>query len=141
MSFSLTHLFSSKKKKETKAPIAKVEYTGATKYGENSTNDVYLDFEELGCFPYLKTLIIGDFNINIKRFGGKLTFVFNDESLTLNSDNTDIESTQIKNTAAYFTEIDFELNDNDVNKIKREKVLELKYSFKNKTISFKPLDF
>ena len=57
--------------------------------------------------------------------------------MTLNSDNTDIESNRIKNTASYYTEIDFELNDDEANKIKNEKVTEINYTFKGKSITYK----
>lgn len=133
--------FATKKQPKNETVTPKIEYNGATKYAENTTNDAYLDFEELGGFPYLKTIIIGDFSTKIKRTGCKLSFIFENDSLTLNSDNTDIDSTQIKNTSAYFTEIDFELDDHEASKIKNEKVIELKYIFKSKTISFKPVEF
>ena len=137
MAFSFSNILKSKKEKTPTEVLPKIEFKGGTKYAEDTTNDVYLDFEELGGFPFIKTIIIGDLSKKIKRTGCTLTFVFKKDRLTLNSDNTDIESNRIKNTASYYTEIDFELNDDEANKIKNEKVTEINYTFKGKTITYK----
>ena len=137
MAFSFSNLLKSKKTEIPSENIPKIEFKGGTKYAEDETNNVYLDFEELGGFPFIKTIIIGDVSTKIKRNGCTLTFIFENESLTLNSDNTDIESNKIKNTASYYTEIDFELNKDEADKIKKEKVKKIEYSFKSKIYTFK----
>ena len=137
MAFSFSNLLKSKKVETPSAKIPKIEFEGGTKYAEDEANNVYLDFEELGGFPFIKTIIIGGVSTKIKRTGCTLTFIFENDSLTLNSDNTDIESNKIKNTASYYTEIDFELNDDEADKIKREKVTKIEYSFKGKAYTYK----
>jgi len=137
MAFSLSNLLKSKKVKAPSEKIPKIEFNGGTKYAEDTNNDVYLDFEELGGFPFIKTIIIGDLSKKIKRTGCTLTFIFKKDTLTLNSDNTDIESNRIKNTASSYTEIDFELNDDEAKKIKTEKVTEINYTFKGKSYTYK----
>jgi len=132
-----SNLLKSKKAEIPSEKIPKIEFKGGTKYAEDETNNVYLDFEELGGFPFIKTIIIGSISTKIKRTGCTLTFIFENDSLTLNSDNTDIESNNIKNTASYYTEIDFELNDDEADKIKREKVTKIAYNFKGKTYTYK----
>jgi len=132
-----SNLLKSKKAEIPSEKIPKIEFNGGTKYAEDETNNVYLDFEELGGFPFIKTIIIGDVSTKIKRNGCTLTFIFENDSLTLNSDNTDIESNNIKNTASYYTEIDFELNDDEADKIKRGKVTKIAYNFKGKTYTYK----
>ena len=127
------------KEKTTEKPITKVEFDGGTKYAENESCDVYLDFEELGDFPFVKTIIIGSFSTKIKRTGCSLIFTFENGSLTIHSDNTDIESNQIKNTKAYFTEIDFELDKHQEDKIKNETVLKIEYAFKKESLIFIPI--
>lgn len=139
MAFSFSNILKSKKEKLSTEVLPKIEYKGGTKYAESTSNDVYLDIEELGGFPFIKTVIIGSFSTRIKRVGCTLTFIFKKGSLTLNSDNTDIESNQLKNTNVYYTEIDFELNDDEVEKIKTEKVVEIQYTFKNKTYNFRSI--
>ena len=100
---------------------------------------MYLDIEELGGFPFIKTIVIGEFSTKIKRTGCTLTFVFEKDSLVLSSDNTDVASNQIKNTMAYFTEIDFELTEEEAEKIRNERVLEIQYNFKDKILAFNPI--
>ncbi|UMB61356.1 hypothetical protein MHL31_03920 [Lutibacter sp. A80] len=140
MAFSLSKLFKNKPKEVPSIPeiIEKIDFKGGTKYAKNETNIVYADVEELGGFPYLKTVIIGDTSVNIKRVGCTATFKFNNESIVLNSDNTTIESNKIKNTNVFFTEIDFELNEQEATKIKDQKVVTLEYGFKNKVTPFTP---
>jgi len=137
MAFSFSNLLKSKKVTAPSEAVPKIEFKGGTKYAEDKNNNVYLDFEELGGFPFIKTIIIGDLSTKIKRTGCTLTFILKNDSLTLNSDNTDIESNKIKNTASYYTEIDFELNDDEAEKIKNEKVSEIQYTFKGKVYSYK----
>ncbi|WP_299526047.1 hypothetical protein [uncultured Lutibacter sp.] len=137
MAFSFSNILKPKKEKTPKEVLPKIEFKGGTIYAEDVTNNVYLDFEELGGFPFIKTIIIGDLSTKIKRTGCTLTFIFENDSLTLNSDNTDIESNKIKNTASYYTEIDFELNEEEAKKIKNEKVKEIQYNFKGKVHTYK----
>lgn len=139
MAFSLFNLLKPKNKIGIAEIISEIDFKGGTKYAENSSNKVYLDIEELGGFPFIKTIIIGDFSTRIKRTGCTLTFVFEKNSLVLSSDNTDVESNQIKNTIAYYTEIDFELTEEEAVKIKTEQVLEIQYTFKDKMLTFTPL--
>ncbi len=139
MAFSFFNLLKPKNKIGISEIISEIDFKDGTKYAENSSNKVYLDIEELGGFPYIKTIIIGDFSTKIKRIGCTLTFVFDKDSLVLSSDNTDVESNQIKNTIANHTEIDFELTEEEAVKIKTEQVLEIQYTFKDKILVFTPL--
>jgi len=139
MAFSFSSLFKPQKVQNIAEIISKIDFKGGTKYGENSTNTVYLDIEELGGFPFIKTVIIGDFSTNIKREGCTLSFIFENDRLVLSSDNTDVASTQIKNVAVYVTEIDFELVEEEAEKIRNEKVVELQYTFKDKVLAFDPI--
>jgi hypothetical protein len=137
MGFSFSNLLKSKKETVSSKSVPKIELDGATKYAENDTCNVYLDFEELGGFPYIKTILISDFSVKIKRDGCTLTFYFSDNSLTIHSDNTDIASNPIKNTPFHLSEIDFEINEQEAAKIKNEKVMRIEYQFKNNLFSFK----
>jgi len=119
--------------------ISKIDFKGGTKYAENRSNAVYLDIEELGGFPFIKTIIIGDFSTKIKRTGCTLAFIFENDSLVLSSDNNDVESNQIKNTPVYYTEIDFELTEEESAKISSEQVQEIQYTFKDKMLAFNPI--
>lgn len=139
MAFSFLNLLKPKNSISVSEIISEIDFKGGTKYGENGSNAVYLDIEELGGFPFIKTIILGDFSIKIKRTGCTLTFIFENDSLVLSSDNTDVASNQVKNTPAYFTEIDFELTEEEADKIRNERVLEIQYTFKDKIVAFNPI--
>lgn len=136
MAFTLSNIFKPKQTPNPAEILKMIDYKGGTKFAANETNNVYVDIEELGGFPYLKTVIIGDTSVKIKRTGCTVTFVFKKDAITLNSDNTSIDSNQIKKTSVYYTEIDFELDTAEAERIKKEKVREIQYTFKNKTITF-----
>ncbi len=123
-----------KKKKSVDKPqeqIPKIEYKGGTKFANNNIVDAYIDFEELGGYPFVKTVLIGLFSAKTKRDGCKLEFVFKDgKSITLDSDNAAVESNQIKKSKIYYTEIDFEISDEELNQIKKNKVKQVLFKFK-----------
>ena len=136
MAFSFSDLFK-KNTTTTEINVPKIDFKGGTKFAENETDDVYLDVEVLGGFPFVKTIIIGAISVKIKRVGCSLTFFFeNNETLTIHSDNTAIESNRIKNTPFNFTEIDFELNNGDASKIKNEKIDKIVYNLKDTDYTF-----
>jgi hypothetical protein len=139
MAFSFLNLLKPKSTIGIPEIISEIDFKGGTKYGENSSNTVYLDVEELGGFPFIKTIIIGEFSTKIKRTGCTLTFIFENDSLVLSSDNNDVASNQIKNTIAFYTEIDFELTEEEAVKIKNERVSEIQYTFKDKKLVFTPI--
>ena len=134
MAFSFSNIFKPKAIPNTSEILNAINYKGGTKFAANETNHMYMEIEELGGFPYLKTIIIGDTSVKIKRTGCTITFFFKNDSITLNSDDTTIDSNQIKKTNVYYTEIDFELDNAEEKRIKKEKVKEIQYTFKNKTI-------
>ena len=139
MAFSFSNLFKSKTTINSSAIINQIDYKEGTKFAENESSKIYLDIEELGGFPYLKTVLFGTNEIKIKRTGCTITFVFKNGELILTSDNTTIESNQINKSGVFYTPIDFELDENEAKKIQSEKVIEVIYTFKKDTLSLKPI--
>ena len=139
MKFSLSNLLAFKKQKEEAPVIKKIEYTEGTKFATELNNDLYLDFEELGGFPFVKTVILGTYKIKIKRGGCSMKFIFDNDSIELESDATEIQSNAVKNTLVNYTEIDFEADEKEIEKIKNNTLKEIIFSTKKKTILFNPL--
>ncbi|WP_111708611.1 hypothetical protein [Lutibacter citreus] len=141
MAFSISKLFKSKTPTIVNLEtLDKLDFQGGTKYALNESNIAYVDIEELGGFPYLKTIIIGDTSVKIKRIGCTLSFNFNkNDILKLNSDNTDIESNKIKGTNIYYTEIDFELNESEADKIKTIKVETILFNLNTLSLPLKTI--
>jgi len=124
---------------EKLSDFPEIKYDGGTKFAENEYNDAYLDIEELGGFPFIKTAIIGSFSTRIKKEGCSLTFNFESETLTLNSEHTEIESDEIKNTPFSFTQIDFEATEEEIKKIQQHKIIKITFHFLKEDISFSPI--
>ena len=132
-------LFSKKQKEVMNASeiLNQIDYKEGTLFAKNDTNKVYIDIDELGGFPFLKTVVIGDTKVKIKRTGCSVSFVLNNEEISLNSDNTDVESNQINKSGIHYTPIDFELDEKQAKLIQSEKVSEVKFTFKNQVLAFK----
>ncbi len=135
----LKKLFKPKQVFNTSEIINQIDYKEGTLFAKNDTNKIYIDIEELGGFPYLKTVIIGDTKTKIKRNGCSISFVLNNEEISLNSDNTTVESNEINKSGVFYTPIDFELDEKEVKKIQSNKVNEVKYTFKNNIVTFKTI--
>lgn len=137
-------LFSKFKKKSTEEttnqPIPKLEYKEGTKYASNEAVDTYIDFEELGGYPYVKTVLLGLFSIHTKKGGCTLTFVFNDETkLSIESDNAQIESSQINKSKIHFTPIDFEITEEELATIEKSTVSKVIFKFKRETLELEKI--
>lgn len=139
MAFSLSKLFKPKPTIDAFEVLSQVDYKEGTKYAECATHILYADIEELGGFPYLKTVLFGITEINIKRTGCTISFIFENDKLTLSSDNTTIESNQIQKTGVFYTPVDFELTEDESKKIHTEKITEIVINYKKNNIHLKPV--
>ena len=130
-------LFKSKPTPNTQEIVKDIDYKEGTLFAQNDTNKVYIDLEELGGFPYLKTVLIGDTKANIKKNGCTISFVLENEEITLASDNTVVESNEINKSGVFYTPVDFELDENEAKKITTNSVTQIKYNLKNTVYTFK----
>lgn len=137
MAFSFLKKSRQKQIIDPAAYLKAIDFKGGTLFAENETNKVYVDIEELGGFYYLKTIIIGDLSVKIKRVGCSLDLQFKKETISLSSDNTTVDSNAIKKTPIFYTEVDFELEKEHADKMKKGKVKSLTYTFKNQILTFK----
>lgn len=139
MGFSLSKIFKPKPAFDAAELLSQIDYKEGTKYATCATHILYADVEELGGFPFFKTVMFGVNDINIKRVGCTISFIFKSETLTLTSDNTTIESNQIQKSGVYFTPVDFELTEEESKKIASNKVVEIEFKYKKNTIHLKPV--
>lgn len=139
MAFSLSNLFKPKPTVDAFEILSQIDYKEGTRYAECATHILYADVEELGGFPYLKTVLFGINEINIKRTGCTISFIFKEGKLTLSSDNTTIESNQIQKTGVYYTPVDFELTEEEAKNLSSNKVVEIEFNYKKNNIHLKPV--
>ena len=87
-----------------------------------------------------KTVILGLFSVRTKKSGCTLTFIFeNGKELVLNSDNSQLESDQINKSRIYFTPIDFEITEEELATIKKNKVVKVIFKFKRETLELEKI--
>ena len=139
MAFSLSKIFKQKATIDHAAILSQIDYKEGTLFAENSSNKIFIDIEELGGFPYLKTVLFGINEINVKRVGCQISFIFKNDELTLVSDNTTVESNELQKTGVFYTPVDFELNEIEAEKIKSNKVIEVQFTYKKNVLVLKPV--
>jgi len=101
----------------------------------SNTNVMYAGYNELGGYYYLQTYIMGAFKIKTKT-GAKLHINGNDYTFDLKSDMDEFESEGSPFFDGYVTQIDFEIEKESVEKIKRSTIKEITLTLKKKTIEF-----
>lgn len=134
-----TKIFKPKPTIDATELLNQIDYKEGTKYAQSETHVIYIDIEELGGFPYIKTVLFGIDEINVKRTGCSITFLFEKDELVLASDNTTVESSSIQKSGVYYTPVDFELTEEESSKLQQNKVIDVKFSYKKNTINLKPV--
>ena len=95
-----------------------------------------MDFQELAGFDFLESTILS--KTNIKTFkGGKLILKGENDSLTLDSDITEIESDYSNVSNRWMTKVSFVVSKDNIKFIKEKKADEIRFEHKKKAITFK----
>jgi len=145
MKFKLDHIlapFGNKKTKQekqvddfTEKIIADIDMVP---FAISDSNVIYANITELGGYFFLKTVIVGTFNIKTKK-GGTLQLNGNSVNLELNSDMLEFESDHSNIPNRSITSIDFQLEEADISKIDKTQIDTLILKSKKTTIEFKIL--
>jgi len=102
-------------------------------------NVIYAGYAELGGYYFLQTFIVGKLNIKAKK-GARLIMVNNDRTLDLKSDMDEFESENMGVFDGYVTRIDFEIEKEAAENIKRSAIKNITLKVKKHTITFTPLE-
>lgn len=105
----------------------------------SETNVMYAGFSELAGYHYFKTIIIGTFQIKTFK-GAKLTVVGEDFKLELKSDMEELASDFSNVSSRSITQIDFEINEEDLSKVSKSKIQSLQLSAKKEQVLFSIID-
>ena len=104
--------------------------------GVSKQNVIYAGYNELGGYYYFQTYIIGAFKLKTKT-GAKLLIEGNNYTLDLKSDMDEIESDQIDDfIKGFVTRIDFEIEKEAIENIKRSTIKQLVLTCKKQKIVF-----
>ncbi len=106
--------------------------------GVSDQNVIYAGYNELGGYYYLQTYVIGRLNTKTKT-GATLLVEGEGYNLSLKSDMDEIESDPVDIFKGNATRIDFEIEKDTVEKIKRSTIKSITLNIKKNTFVFKPI--
>lgn len=138
-------LFGGNDKKSKSNQLADTNYIEAIlKHSEDQPvaiadqNVIYAGYAELGGYYFLQTFIVGKLNIKAKK-GARLLMVNNNHTLDLKSDMDEFESENMGIFDGYVTRIDFEIEKEAAENIKRSEIKNITLQVKKHSITFIPL--
>ena len=106
-----------------------------TRFASSALNEIYMDVVELAGYYYVKTIVLGSFHIKTWK-GAHLIITGDNFELNLISDMQEIESDFSNVSNRSVTQIDFVIEENDVDKIDTSKTNKITISSKKKTAHF-----
>jgi len=112
--------------------IIKVE---GTRFASSELNEIYMDVVELAGYYYVKTIVLGSFHIKTWK-GATLLIKGRDFELNLVSDMQEIESDFSNVSNRSVTQIDFVIEEQDIDKIEKSRIDNITISSKKKTAHF-----
>jgi len=101
----------------------------------SESNIMYAGYNELGGYYYLQTVVVGSLKTKTKD-GAKLTIEGKNDTLELNSDMLELESDPAHPLKGYVTKVDFQIEKDAVEKLKRSNIKNIQFIIKNHDISF-----
>lgn len=102
-------------------------------------NVIYAGYAELGGYYFLQTFIVGKLKVKTKN-GARLLIVNDDHTLDLKSDMDEFESENMNVFDGYVTRIDFEIEKEAAESIKRSKIKNITLKVKKQTLVFNPFE-
>jgi len=105
-------------------------------YAISEQNVLYASDKELGGYFYFKTIIVGSFKIKTIK-GAKLNVIADDFNLELKTDMDEFESDYSNVSNRYITRIDFQIEEEDISKLKQSNIKNIQLVTKKITLDFK----
>lgn len=106
-----------------------------TPFAISDSNVLYAGMNDLGGYHFLQTVIVGSFYIKTVK-GVKLKVIGNDFELLLNSDMVELESDFSNVSNRSISKIDFQVEEEDLDKLKAHKIEKLILISKKQNIEF-----
>ena len=112
-----------------------VEDLVGEKIGISSEGQLNVGIQELSGYLFLEAFILS--KVNIKTFeGAKLTFKGENGEFILSSDTQEIKSDLFGKTFKHITQISFDINDEEIERIRKGDYLTIQLNFKRKSLVF-----
>lgn len=106
-----------------------------TLFAKNQLNEIYMDVVELAGYYYVKTIILGSFHVQTWK-GANLLLTGKNFELNLVSDMQEIESDFSNVSNRSITQVDFIIEENDIDRIEKSQIDKIEISSKKKTAYF-----
>lgn len=116
----------------TEAIIKDVENTP---FAISEHNVLYAGLNELGGYYFFQTVVVGAFHIKTLK-GAQLTLKGNDFEMILDSDMPELESDHSNVSNRSITKIDFQIEEADIDNLKRERITEIRLVAKKQDVTF-----
>ncbi|WP_198658938.1 hypothetical protein [Winogradskyella tangerina] len=138
MGFSFSKLFNKSESDNTSNDSIDsiMEAVEQAPFAISDHNVLYAGFNELGGYFFLQTVIIGAFKVKSKN-GGKLSLVGNDFEMHVDSDALEFQSNPSDVKGRFVTNIDFQIEESDIEKVRKAKLTEIILKVKNQEVLFK----
>ena len=104
-------------------------------FAVSDTNVLYAGFNELGGYFLLQTVIIGALKVKSKN-GAELTLNGKDFEMRVDADALEFQSNPSDVKGRYVTNIDFQIEESDIDKIRKAKLNDIVLKVKKQEISF-----
>lgn len=115
-----------------------IKKAGINKFAESDYGDLYLRVNELGGFLILETIMVSATNLKSKK-GSILSFMKENETLKLESDENKIESDFSNAVKKSITKIDYNISNEEAENFKEEKYNEVRFEINGNEILFSVL--
>ena len=112
-----------------------IENISGEKIAESTYGQLYVEFQELNGYLFMNAVILSGTNIKTWN-GGKLLFTSENHSLTLSSDNEEIESDFSNVSNRFMTNLSFIVEPSEMKEIKTGNFDKVFFQFKKKELSF-----
>lgn len=105
------------------------------KIAESKDGQINVGIQELSGYLFLEAFILS--TVNIKTLNGaKLIFTSNKDNFILSSDTQEIKSEYSNNSYKYFTQISFDISEDEIELIKKGAFTKVQLDFKRKSLVF-----
>ena len=135
MAFSFSKLVGKHKNKSIDTIEAIIKDIENIPFGISEENVLYAGLNELGGYYFFQTVVVGPFQIKTFK-GADLSLKGADIALQLKSDMLELESNSSSVSKRYITNIDFQVEDSDLEALKDAKITHIQLLAKKEDITF-----
>ena len=117
----------------------KINNIKSEKVGESREGQLFISFQELNGYHFMNAVLLSHKNIKTLR-GATLIFYSDVQTLEIQSDTQEIESDFSNVSNRWMTQIVFNVDKNEINRINQKTYTKIYFKFKKKELIFDKVD-